>query len=73
MRSRLEQIRTLARMIGRGLDNIITHCRHQLTNAVAESLNGKIMAINRRAEGYRDVANFKEVIYYYCGGLRLHQ
>ena len=37
-----------ARMNERRLDNIITHCRHQLTNAVAERLNSKIMAIKRR-------------------------
>ena len=39
------------------------HCRHQLTNAVAEGLNSKIMAIKRRAGGYRNVGNFKDVIY----------
>ncbi|MFN9369972.1 MAG: transposase [Planctomycetia bacterium] len=50
----------------------MTHCRHQLTNAVAEGLNSKIMAIKRRAGGYRNVGNFKDVIYFYCGGLRLY-
>jgi len=72
MRSRLEPIKAVARMIDRRLDTIITHCRHQLTNAVAEGLTSKIMAIKRRAGGYRNVANFKEVIYFYCGGLRLY-
>ncbi|MFM8952376.1 MAG: transposase [Planctomycetaceae bacterium] len=72
MRSRLEPIKAVARMIDRRLDNIITHCRHQLTNAVAEGLNSKIMAVKRRAGGYRNVAHFKDVIYFYCGGLRLY-
>ena len=72
MRSRLEPVKKVARMIDRRLDNIITHCRHQLTNAVAEGLKSKIMAIKRRAGGYRNVANFKDVIYFYCGGLRLY-
>lgn len=72
MRSRLEPIKNVARMMNRRLDNIITHCRHQLTNAVAEGLNSKIMAIKRRAGGYRNVGNFKDVIYFYCGGLRLY-
>jgi transposase len=35
-------------------------------------LNRKIMAIKRRADGYRNQANFKTVIDFYCGGLRLH-
>jgi transposase len=72
LRSRLEPIKAVARMIDRRLDNIITHCRHQLTNAVTEGLNSKIMAIKRRAGGYRNVENFKDVIYFYCGGLRLY-
>jgi transposase len=54
------------------LGNVITHCRHRITNAVAEGLTGKIMAIKRRAGGYRNPANFTTVIYFYCGGLRLH-
>ena len=58
-------------MIDRRLDNIIAHCGHQLTNAVAEGLKSKFMAIKRRAGGYRNVASFKDVIYFYCGGLRL--
>jgi transposase len=71
MRSRLEPIKAVARMVVRRLDDIITHCRHQLTNAVAEGHNSKIMAIKCRAGCYRNVANFKDVIYFYCGGLRL--
>ena len=46
-------------MIERRLDNFITQCRHQLTNAIAEGLNGKIMAIKRRSGGYRNVGNFQ--------------
>lgn len=71
MRSRLEPIKAVARMIARRLDNIITHYRHQLNNAVAEGLNSKIMAIKRLAGCYRNVRNFKEVIYFYGGSLRL--
>ncbi|GDX96283.1 hypothetical protein LBMAG47_19470 [Planctomycetia bacterium] len=40
------------------------------TNAVAEGRNGKIMAIKHRAGDYRNVENFTNVIYFYCGGLR---
>ena len=59
-------------MIDRRFDCIITHYRNQLTNAVAEGLNRKIMAINRRARGYRNVAQLKDVIYFDCSGLRLN-
>ena len=59
-------------MLAGRLGNVIKYCRHQITNAVAEGLNSKIMAIKRRAGGYRNPNNFKTVIYFYCGGLRLH-
>ena len=55
VRSRLEPTRNVARMMNRRLRNIISHCRHQPTNAVAEGLNSKTMAIKRRAGGYRNV------------------
>jgi transposase len=72
MRSRLEPVKAVARMIGHRLENVITYCRHRITNGVAEGLNSKIMAIKRRAGGYRNVLNFKTVIYFYCGGLQLY-
>ena len=56
----------------RRLGNVITYCPHAITNAAAEGFNSKIMAINRRAGGYPNPTNFKTVIYFYCGGLRLY-
>jgi hypothetical protein len=38
-------------MIDRRRDNIITQCRYQLINAVAEGLNSKTMAIKRPPRG----------------------
>jgi transposase len=72
IRSRLEPVKQVARMLARRLGNVITYCQHAITNAVAEGLNSKIMAIKRRAGGYRNPRNFKTVIYFYCGGLRLY-
>ena len=56
-------------MSDRRLDNIITHFRHLLTNAVAEEVNNKVTALRRWAAGYRDVRNFKDGICFYCRGL----
>ena len=72
MRSRLQAVMKVARMLQRRLDNVLTYCRHPITNAVAEGLNSKIMAIKRRACGYRNRENFKTAIYFFCGGLDLH-
>ena len=62
----------VADMIKEHLNNILTYCRHRVTNAVAEGLNSKIMAIKRRACGYRNKEHFKIAIYFYCGGLNLY-
>lgn len=71
-RSRLEPVKKAAMTIKSHLDNILTYCKHQITNAVAEGLNSKIMSVKRRACGYRNKENFKLAIYFFCGGLDLH-
>jgi len=69
---RLEPIRKVAKMLRNHIDNILTYCRHRVTNAVAEGLNSKIMSIKRRACGYRNKEHFKTAIYFFCGGLSLY-
>lgn len=70
-RSKLEPVRQVASMLRRRLDQVLNYCKHEITNAVAEGLNSKIMAIKRRACGYRNKENFKMAIYFFCGGLDL--
>lgn len=70
--SGLTPVKKVANMIRDHLDNVISYCRHRVTNAVAEGLNSKIMTIKRRAGGYRNKEHFKIVIYFYCGGLDLY-
>lgn len=70
-RSKLEPVREVASMLRRRLDQVLNYCKHEITNAVAEGLNSKIMAIKRRACGYRNKENFKTAIYFFCGGLDL--
>lgn len=69
IRSRLDPVKKVARMIHRRLANVVSYCTHQITNAVAEGLNSKIMSLKRRASGFRNPASFKTAIYFYCGGL----
>ena len=71
-RSRLEPVKKVAKMIRRRLANVITYCKHYVTNAVAEGLNSKIMSLKRRAGGFRNPENFKTAIYFHCGGLSLY-
>jgi transposase len=71
-RSRLEPIKKVAMIFQRHLANILTYCRHPITNGVAEGLNSRIMTIKRKACGYRNRENFKTAIYFFCGGLNLY-
>lgn len=70
-RSKLEPVREVASMLRRRMNQVLNYCTHEITNAVAEGLNSKIMAIKRRACGYRNKENFKTAIYFFCGGLDL--
>lgn len=70
--ARLAPVRAVAHLLKRHLHNILTYCKLQVTNAVAEGLNSKIMAIKRRACGYRNQEHFKIAIYFFCGKLDLY-
>ena len=70
--TRLEPLKKVARTIKQRLANVVSYCTHGITNAVAEGINSKIMAIKRRVGGYRNRENFKTAIYFYCGGLELY-
>src|SRR2546428_3042350 len=70
--SRLAPVCKVAHMFRNRLENILTYCRHAITNGVADGLNSKIMTIKRRACGYRNKEHFKTAIYFFCGGLDLH-
>lgn len=71
MRSRLEPMRKVARMIKAHLENILTYLTHRVTNAVTEGLNAKIQWVKYAARGYRNPASFKTAILFHCGGLDL--
>lgn len=69
IRSRLKPVKEVARMVKGRLDNVVSYCRHWITNAVSEGLNSKIMSLKRRASGFRNPDSFKTAIYFHCGGL----
>ena len=68
----LKPLISAANAIHERLAHVVNYCTQGITNAVAEGLNSKIMAIKRRVGGYRNRENFKTAIYFYCGGLDLH-
>ena len=62
----------VAKMMKRHLDNILTYLRHQITNAMMEGFNSKIQSIKANARGYRNFANYRIAILFYCGKLELY-
>jgi transposase len=68
----LEPLKKVARTIKARLSNVVIYCSLGITNAVAEGINSKIIAIKRRVGGYRNRKNLKTAIYFYCGGLNLY-
>lgn len=72
VRSRLEPMKRVARMIHRHYDNIATYFSHPITNAAAEGLNAAIQRVKSMARGFRNPKRFQMAIYFHCGGLDLH-
>ena len=72
IRSRLEPIKKVARMMKRHLPNILSYFRHRITNAALEGINNKIQALIKKAFGYRNKDRFKNDILFHCGGLDLY-
>ena len=71
IRSRLEPIKRVARMIRDHWDNIRTYFEHRITNAGAESVNALIQKVKRMAHGFRNQNNFRTAILFHLGGLDL--
>lgn len=72
IRSRLEPVKRVARMIQKHWQGVINAASSEVTNARAEALNSRIQWIKRMACGYRNRENFRHAIYFHLGGLNLY-
>ena len=70
--SRLKPMVQVAKILKRHLGNILTYLQHRITNAMTEGFNSKIQSIKANARGYRNFANYRIAILFYCGKLQLH-
>jgi transposase len=70
-RCQLTPVTKVAKMIHRHLENLLTYCRHKITNAVSEGLNSRVQSIKSAARGFRQFANYRTRILFYCGKLDL--
>ena len=71
IRSRLEPIKKVARMIKKHLYGLQTYFKHWITNAVSEGLNSRIQSLKSAARGFRNFANYRIRILFFCGRLDL--
>jgi len=72
LRSRLEPVKRVARMIREHWYGVINAATMSVTNAMSESLNSKIQWIKRRACGFRNRERFRNALYFHLGGLDLY-
>lgn len=69
IRSRLEPVKKVARMLKRHLEGVVNAVYHRVTNARAEGINAKIQWIKYTARGFRNRDRFRNAIYFHLGGL----
>lgn len=67
--SRLKPIIDVAKLLQRHLTGLLSHCAHDITNAVTEGLNNKIQSIKANARGFRNFAHYRIAILFSCGKL----
>ncbi len=72
IRSQLEPIKKVARMVKRHLEGILTAIVRGVTNARSEGINAKIQWVKYTARGCRNRERFRNAIYFHLGGLDLY-
>lgn len=72
IRSRLEPIKRVARMIKRHLTGVLNAIVLRVTNARLEGINTVIQGLKRVARGFRSRPRFRNAIYFHLGGLDLY-
>lgn len=69
MRSKVEPMKKVARMIRSHFDGIVPWCRFGLNKGFLEAINGLFQAAKRRARGYTRVSTMRTVIFLISGKL----
>jgi transposase len=71
IRSRLEPIKKVAKMLKNHLDGLLNYFDHRVTNATSEGFNSRIQSIKSAARGFRKFENYRIRILFYCGKLSM--
>jgi transposase len=71
IRSRLNPIKKVAKMLKKHIEGLLAYFRHPITNAKCEGFNSRVQAIKSAARGFRSFANYRIRILFFCGKLEL--
>jgi len=71
IRSQLRPIKKVATMLKKHLKGLLTYSKHGVTNSMAEGFNSRVQSIKSAARGFRNFANYRTRILFYCGKLKL--
>jgi transposase len=69
MRSKVEPMKDVARMILRHFDGIVAWAQTRQTNGFIESINGLFQAAKRKARGYASFKTMRTVLFLIAGKL----
>ena len=67
----LKPVQKVAKMIHKRIENILSWFRHRISNAAAEGFNSIIQSLKSAARGFRNFANDRTRILFFCGKLKL--
>ena len=73
MRSKVEPMKEVAKMIRNHFDGIVAWAQTRQTNGFLEALNGLFQAAKRRARGYTSIHTMRTVIFLIAGKLDFHR
>jgi len=71
MRSRLEPIKKVVKMLRRHETGLLNYSQHRINNACAEGFNSAIQLIKANARGFRNFTNYRARILFHCGKLNM--
>jgi len=66
-RCRMPPIQKVAKMLKKRLGNLLTWFRHRISNGPSEGFNSRIQSIKSAARGFRNFANYRTRILFFCG------
>lgn len=73
MRSKVEPMKEVAKMIRNHFDGIVAWAQTRQTNGFLEALNGLFQAAKRKARGYTSIHTMRTVIFLIAGKLDFHR